>query len=224
MFYPICSRITIKKQWKIMGFIFFLFSLSGCMDLASNGKHIAEDPNVVYRPGEVYTMRGVGGIFSRGMNRLENTLRREYHIRTSSTIWYRDKELADYIIEHYRSGELKGPIILIGHSLGGNEQIKAAWYLERAHIPVRLLITIDAVSPIRVPPNVEEVLNIYKPGIVPMFSGQVLYAYSPEKTKIENFRVNNFYDIYVNHFTIDKHPKVQKLMLDKVLATLAEKK
>lgn len=218
-----CYRVRIKiKLVVLVALLVSISLLSACMDLASNEhkNRQALAKKITYHKGQVYTMRGIGGIFSRGMNRLEDKLEDDYHIRTSSTIWYKADTLSRFIIKHYQSGELTGSIILIGHSLGANEQIKVAAYLARANIPVALLITIDAVSPVRVPANVKKALNIYKPGIVPMFSGLTLKAIDPARTEIINFDVNAIKTIYVNHFTIDKNDTIQTIMLDNVLATL----
>lgn len=177
----------------------------------------------MYRKGQVYTMRGLGGIFSRGMNRLEDTLEDKYHVRTSSTIWYKANELADFIHTHYMDKSLTGPIILIGHSLGANEQIKVAKDLAKWNIPVDLLMTIDAVCPIAVPANVKEVFNIYKPSFVPMFSGLKLRpCLSESPTHINNFNVKCIKNVYVNHFTIDKNAAIQKIMLEKVLSIIKQ--
>lgn len=195
------------------------FYLTSCMDFANNDirhKKIVQQ-NIHFKPGQVYTMRGLGGVFSTGMNRLEDSLIFYHHIQTSSTIWYKAYSLAQFIIEKNRSGEFKGPIILIGHSLGANDQIKVAKFLQKAHIPVRLIITIDAVSPIHVPNNVAEVLNIYKPGYVPMFTGKALIAEDPAATKIENLNVKTANRYHVNHFTIDKNQQIQQLMIEKVV-------
>ena len=223
-------RHTRKASNAIFSSCLLLISifLTGCMDLASNESKNKQAAlkKISYRSGQVYTMRGLGGVFSRGMNRLEDTLENDYHIRTSSTIWYKFNDLSNFIIKNHESKTLQGPIILIGHSLGANEQIKVAQKLARANIPVALLMTIDAVAPVRVPPNVEQVFNIYKPGFVPMFSGLKLIAIDRKQTSIDNFNVTAMKDVSVNHFTIDKNNKIQKMMLDKVLATLniADKK
>lgn len=193
------------------------------MDLASNESKDkqARLKKISYRQqGQVYTMRGLGGVFSRGMNRLEDTLENDYAVRTSSTIWYKANTLSDFIIKNHKNKTLQGPIILIGHSLGANEQIKVAKNLARANIPVDLLLTVDAVAPVVVPGNVKHVLNIYKPGYVPMFSGRALKAVDPAHTQLDNFDVSTRKDIYLNHFTIDKNNTIQKIMLEKVLATL----
>lgn len=198
------------------------FFLTGCIDLATNENRNKQVTfkKTSYAKGVVYTMRGgLGGVFSKGMNHLEDTLGDDYQIHTSSTVWYKANALSNYIIKNYNTKKLQGPIILVGHSLGANEQIKVARQLARANIPVALLMTIDAVSPLTVPPNVEQVVNIYKPSFVPLFSGLTLKAMDPKYTHIENFNVTSE-GMHVNHFTIDKDKHVQKIMLDNVLATL----
>ncbi|KTD20577.1 Uncharacterised protein [Legionella lansingensis] len=205
----------------VLSFILLLSTLflTNCMDLASQTPSKNKE-GAKYKPGQVYTMRGLGGVFSTGMNRLENTLDRQYKVRTASTIWYKANKLSDYIIAHRKNKTLNGPIILIGHSLGANEQIKVAQNLYRAHIPVDLLITVDAVAPVEVPPNVKYVLNLYKPALVPLFSGLKIKAVDPEFTYVNNFDVSKLKDTYVNHFTIDKNKEIQKIMLENVLAVI----
>ncbi|KTD18297.1 hypothetical protein [Legionella jordanis] len=212
------SQLTIKS---ILAVFLLLLSIipAGCMDLASQTPP-ENKLGVKYKKGQVYTMRGIGGIFSTGMNRLENTLDNQYRVRTASTIWYKANKLSDHIIQHRKDKSLEGPIVLIGHSLGANEQIKVAKNLYKAHIPVDLLITVDAVSPVKVPPNVKYVLNLYKPAYVPMLSGLKVKAEDPEFTYINNFDVSQLKGIYVNHFTIDKHKEIQKIMLENVLAVI----
>lgn len=197
--------------------------LSGCIDLAVNDgrnkRPISQKESQA--KGNVYTMRGgLGGVFSKGMNHLEDTLQNEYQIHSSSTVWYKANSLSKVIIKQYKDKEIEGPIILVGHSLGANEQIKVAKNLGFANIPVALLVTVDAVAPIHVPSNVKLAVNIYKPSFVPMFSGLRLKAVDATQTKIENINVNTFKDAHVNHFTIDKDKYVQKIMIDDILATL----
>lgn len=213
---------NLQKSMPVFALAGIFLCLSGCMDLAANDSKnkLAAMQSSNTLSAQVYTMRGLGGIFSRGMNRLEDTLRNRYRIRTSSTIWYKAEDLSRYIIAHYKSGEFTGPIVLIGHSLGANEQIKVGHYLNKANIPVALLITIDAVSPLKVSANVKEALNIYKPGYAPMFSGLKLKALNPEATRIVNLNVESLKEVSVNHFTIDKHAAVQALMLKKVMEAI----
>lgn len=209
----------LLKRVAVIFLPWWIVFVSGCMDLASQTPS-ENKRGESYKPGQVYTMRGLGGIFSTGMNRLENTLDNYHNIRTSSTIWYKKDKLSQYIIERRRNKTLRGPIVLIGHSLGANEQIKVAQNLYEAHVPVDLLITVDAVAPMKIPPNVRYALNLYKPSFLPLFSGLKIEAQDAEFTYINNLDVSKIKNLYVNHFTIDKKPEIQKIMLEKVLAVI----
>lgn len=220
------EHLYIKKTIKLVLTSILLvasIALTGCIDLAANdgrNKHLV--PGAKNRPkGAVYTMRGgLGGIFSKGMNHLEDTLENDYQVHSSSTVWNKAYSLSQSIIQQYKTKQIQGPIILAGHSLGANEQIKVAKNLAAAGVPVALLVTVDAVSPVRVPPNVKLAVNIYKPSFVPMFSGITLKAVDPTRTRIKNYNVDEIKEVQVNHFTIDKDEHVQKIMLDNILATL----
>ena len=213
----------ITNLIRVLLLLFPCCFLTGCIDLAVNqSRHLQASLKLTrYAKGEIYTMRGgLGGIFSKGMNHLEDTLAEDYHVHAYSTVWFKAKGLSDSLIKRYKAKQLQGPIILVGHSLGANDQIAVARNLARANIPVALLITIDAVLPFRIPSNVQQALNIYKPSFVPMFSGFSLNAADPKLTHVENLNVNKVKGIAVNHFTIDKDSYVQRLMLDRILATL----
>lgn len=218
------------QQKRAKGFLsfssfFMTIFLTGCIDLAVNNRPHKQTTlkKNTYAKGEIYTMRGgLGGVFSKGMNHLEDTLADDYKISASSTVWFKAMTLSDSIIKRYREHKIKGPIILVGHSLGANDQIGVARQLYYANIPVALLITIDPVLPLRIPPNVQQEVNIYKPSFVPLFSGMALKADNPKLTRIENLNVDSFKGMGVNHFTIDKHQYVQKIMVNRILATLKD--
>lgn len=230
-----------RKQ-QIYFFIPFLlllisFILTGCVDLSGSRSsyrkkathqtnitkvNSSKKKNPAAKNGEVHTMRGGLGIFSIGMNQLRDKVADQYHISSRSTMWYNAGDVSRNIINRYYKQKEHRPIILIGHSLGANEQIKVARNLDKAGVPVALLVTVDAVSQTIVPPNVKQVLNVYKPGFVPMFSGLKLRAVNPEATHIDNVNVNTLKDVSVNHFTIDKDKVVQAMILDKVEKVLID--
>jgi hypothetical protein len=220
----------VHKAIKLI-FYFGLFGainlLTGCIDMASNDARNTQIAykHTMYPEGEVFTMRGgLGGVFSKGMNRLQNTLEDVYHVNSYSTTWYKSHALSNYIIHQYKTEKLRGPIILVGHSLGANDQIKVARYLARANIPVALLMTVDATSPLTVPPNVEHVVNIYYPAHIPLFTGQVVTVMDPTRTRLDNFNVTTRTTIDVNHFNIESNSVIQKLMIDNILGTLNKAK
>ena len=206
--------------------IFISMFLVACVDLAGN-QHAALKKMGYYSKtssvkssgsykGDIYTMRGGLGIFSTGMNQVRVASRQRFGIPASTIMWYHAGKVARQILAKEQTRKEHQPVILIGHSLGANEQIKVARRLEQKGVNVDLLITVDAVSQTVVPANVKQVLNIYKPGYVPMFSGLKLKAVNPEGTQIENVNLDDLPEVKVNHFTMDRHQVVQ----EKILATI----
>ncbi|HRD71286.1 MAG TPA: hypothetical protein PK657_14230 [Legionella sp.] len=200
-----------------------VITLSGCVDLSgSRSTYTAithsssANKHEPLKKGQVHTMRGGLGIFSIGMNQLRDKVSDRYKMQAYSTMWYNAGDVTRFIVKNYYKEKVHSPIILVGHSLGANEQIKVARNLNELGIPVALLVTVDAVSQTIVPPNVHYALNVYKPGYVPMFSGLKLRAVNPDKTIINNLNVNSLKEVQVNHFTIDKDKVVQAIILDKV--------
>lgn len=209
------------------------FSIVACVDLSGtirtikkkNAQSQAAKPQktaaqTIKRDGEVHTMLGGLGVFSTGMYQLHDSVDERFGVVVTSGMWYNAGLVVRDIKKYYYAHNPHRPIILVGHSLGANEQIKVARTLNKAGIPVALLVTVDAVSQTIVPPNVKEALNMYKPGYVPMFSGLKLRAVDPKATRIDNVNVAELKNVTVNHFTIDKHDAVQEIILariDKVL-------
>jgi hypothetical protein len=171
--------------------------------------------------GKVHTMLGGLGLFSTGMRTLSNTVVEECNVPAPSDMWYNAGTVTRSIEAYYRKNNEHRHIILVGHSLGANEQIKVARNLNKVGIPVDLLVTVDAVSQTIVPPNVKHAMNFYKPSFVPMFSGLKLRAVDPAQTRIDNINVNTIRGITVNHFTIDKDPIVQAMVMKEVKKVLS---
>lgn len=204
---------------------------TACVDLSGTGlsaekkSRISEiNKQLLEQDGEVHTMRGGLGIFSIGMNQLQTEVTKRFKVPASSSMWYNAGNVSRSIITYHYTHNSQRPVILVGHSLGANEQIKVARNLGKVGIPVALLVTVDAVSPTYVPSNVKYVLNIYKPGFVPMFSGRILNADNPHKTQIENLNVNTLKGIQVNHFTLDKDKQLQARILNRIDKVLKDAK
>ena len=220
--------INVHQRFTYFFSLFLTFAVTGCVDLSGAGhmpekKHMAQPQKntsktkkTSMRDGEVHTMLGGLGIFSRGMAQLRDVVDERFDVPASTIMWYNAGDESRAIINYYYTHKKHRPIILIGHSLGANEQIKVARNLDKAGIPVALLVTVDAVSQTRVPGNVNYALNVYKPGFVPMFSGLKLKAVNPKTTQVENLNVTTLPGIKVNHFTIDKDKALQAIILDKV--------
>lgn len=133
------------------------------------GEKVAIEPR-----GRAYLFRGMAGlIYSRGIDKLAQRINRTGIPTTVDTylVW---RSVAARAISDYRRDP--APIILIGHSAGGDAVVGFAEWLNAAGIPVSLLVTYD---PTRiaddVPPNVERYINIYQSRSI-MGGGNVVAA------------------------------------------------
>lgn len=111
--------------------------------------------------GRAYLFRGVAGlIYSRGMDGLAERIRR-VGIPASVDTYLMWRGVVDQAIRDYRRDPQ--PVIIIGHSMGGDAAVDFAETLNAQNIPVSLMVTYD---PTRiaddVPPNVERYINIYQ--------------------------------------------------------------
>lgn len=200
--------------------------LSGCADLTGAKpviyrSELLETKGDYASPGHLYTMRGLYGVFSRGMDTIAVRAERELGIR-ATPLPHRDwKELSRYLIAQDKAGQLPRPLILSGHSFGADDEIRVARMLRRENISVDLLLLLDPDTPPTVPDNVKRCVDIYRShpatDVVPMLRGIKVRADDPSKTDLVNFDVRtaavNFSVEDVHHITIDKKPEVQELVL-----------
>jgi len=95
--------------------------------------------------GRAYLFRGVAGlIYSRGMDSLADRIRHA-GIPASVQTYLTWRGAVEQAIADYRRDP--APIILIGHSMGGDSALALAERLNSENIPVSLLPTIRAGSP-----------------------------------------------------------------------------
>jgi hypothetical protein len=201
--------------------------ISGCVDLTNQpndpvARTFPPATEQVYRyPGHLYAMRGFLGIFSTGMDTLCRTLN-THHLLLSAAV--ADEAAHSYrkkLLNAYEAGDLTGPLILVGHSYGADDQIRTARYLGRHKIEVTLLLLLDPVTPPAIPANVERCVDIYKShpltDWLPFLRGVPVYAADPELTRLTNINLRyakvGFNTGPVNHMNISAVPGVQKMML-----------
>ncbi len=163
--------------------------------------------------GRAYLFRGVAGlIYSRGIDGLAERITRVGIPATVNTylVW---RGVVDQAIRDYRRDPQ--PIILIGHSMGGDAVLAFAETLNAADIPVNLLVTYD---PTRiadsVPPNVERYINIFQSSNF-MGGGNVL----------QGPRFHGHYASYnlkdhseIIHINIEKATRIQEQLVAKIVA------
>jgi hypothetical protein len=165
--------------------------------------------------GSVYLLRGLANIFSLGMNTLAKELE-ERGVDTVVTNHSHGFEIVDKLVKQYETDKSTLPIVIIGHSLGGNKTLTMAARFAEKNIPVRLIVIFDATVAYPVPPNVQEVLNLYKPKSV----GVVVAGAPGFAGVIDNKDVSDIPG--VGHISIDKSKQLHAEVIEKVLAVLSE--
>lgn len=138
-------------------------SLAACSSLASfdvTGSIPAAPPEP---NGHVYIFRGIGGrMASLDLDDLGEKVNRTGVNATvyNFTEW---RTPAEEAIKRYELDPRPAPIILIGHSAGGDAALSFAYRLKEKGIPVSLVVTFDPTRRAgEVPGNVERYVNIYQ--------------------------------------------------------------
>jgi hypothetical protein len=186
----------------------FVACLAANQFVASAFAQTAKAPAPTAAQVQVDLFRGLADIFSRGMDTLTNTLNRQgYSARVYSTSGW--QTAVHRITADYGRGQ-KDIVVLIGHSLGANATFDAAYALDRANIPVELVVTFDATEPRPVPKNVLHFVNFFQqngfgkrvsPG--PGFQGE-----------LNNIDLTA--DTNLSHTTIEKSPRLHAMVVQKI--------
>lgn len=158
----------------------------------------------------VYLLRGWFGVFSLGMDSMAQQLQAK-GIKAEAIGHLEWRSAVSKIVDARAAGET-GPLVLVGHSQGGNNIIDMARELQKHNIPVDLLIALAPYGQDPVPSNVKRALDYYQsPGW-----GSPLTADDDFKGELKNFNIES--DSGILHINIDKDPKVQAAVLSAIAA------
>jgi hypothetical protein len=161
-------------------------------------------------PYQVYLLKGLADIFSTGLDFLHAKLQTrgivgEVHSHAQA------EELAQSAIAKWRGGT-RGPIIIIGHSLGADAAITMAQRLGAAGVPVALLVTFSAVDSAPVSANVARAVNYFQSSSA--FHGQITKA-AGFHGALENVDLAETPGI--THWNIEKSESLHAATIAKVL-------
>ncbi len=156
--------------------------------------------------GHIYLLRGLAGIFSTGLDVLDEKLvQRGYNATVHPYDFY--NSLAEEAARLQKSG--KGPIIIMGHSLGADAAIYMAEKMKTLGAPVALVVTFGPTTNLVAPSNVTQVVNYY--------TGNTLVSKGPGfKGSISNINLNSAADI--NHMNIEKSSRLHASVISRVQA------
>lgn len=127
----------------------------------------------------------------------------------------------DKIIDEIKKHALDQPVVLVGHSFGGDTAVEIANELNSAKNSFRdinLLITLDSVgfNNSIIPMNVKRNLNFFQEGTIPFLHGNANVARNTDYTEIINELRNEL------HSRIDDSPEVQYKIFENINETVNE--
>jgi len=165
---------------------------------------------------EVFFIRGAMNVFSAGMNQMANKLRaRGINAKALSNGQW--SGVAQDIIKRSKSGKVSFPIVIAGHSVGGQEAPRFSDTLAKAGVPVKLVIGIDPgwAAPPPFTAGSPRVVNFWIGG---SSRGNPYRSTGGFKGTIKNIDIRTFSN--ADHVQIDKAPEVQSRILKLVLSVI----
>jgi hypothetical protein len=167
-------------------------------------------PGMAESRAHVYVLRGLMNIFSLGMDTLAEKIQR-HGINATVHNYSEWQSLADQAAAAYRAGT-EGPIIIIGHSLGGDAVMQMSAYLGRKGVPVALAVPFDSTQSFATSSNVGRLLNLTHADYGRMSRGTGFHG------TLSNIDVSN--DHSIDHLNIDKSARLHAQVLAAVLAAV----
>jgi len=158
----------------------------------------------------VLLLRGWLNLFSAGLDHLADELRARGIKAEVRRHLYWTTAVSD-ILRDRAAGNI-GPLILVGHSQGGNDAIEIARALQISHVPVDLVVTLAPYMPKPVPANVGRAINYYQGG----GWGSPLTPEPGFRGKLSNFDLAG--DPTIFHFNFDKSDRIHAEILREIQA------
>ena len=164
--------------------------------------------------GHVYLFRGMGGrIASLDLDRMADKLNKA-GVKAEAYNFVNWRSPADEAIARYKRQAQKSPIILVGHSAGGDAALSFAERLKEARVPVSLLIAFDPTRRAgRVPANVDRFVNIYQS--LNFFGGGDISPASDFHGHFASVDLKRYWEVL--HVNLVKLEGLQDKVIDKIV-------
>ena len=174
-------------------------------------ENILEVQGKITRSGEVYLLRGLANVFSRGMDTLgAKMVRAGLDARVyNHGAW---RELANNILARAKKKQVSYPIVIMGHSLGANASTNMARYLGDRGVKVQYVVQFDPTVTTFVGKNVNRVINFY----LPLEDNRNVVKRAPGfKGVMKNINVRGVRGL--KHTTVEKDAKFHSEVLQRTL-------
>lgn len=195
-------------------------ALAGCNGAAieSYSTSLAPERGAQALPGHIYLFWGLAGeIFSRGLDGLAAKVRNR-GVGASVHSMVEAGAVADRIVRRYRDDPSSAPVMLLGHSSGGDAIIAIAGKLKAAGVPVALAFGFDP-TPVAgaIPSNIALFINLYQ--ATNLIGGGTAVAGPGFGGRLINVDLRERREIV--HITLDKNDAIHDLVVDKVVGVAA---
>lgn len=197
----------------------------GCSSMKPGSMSAVQPVSDAPRAGNAYLLRGWIGIFSTGIDHLTEKVN-EAGVRAHVFQDDQWRTLGNTIAQKYRNETVHEPIVLIGHSYGADDVIRIARMLHKEEIEVELLVTLDPVTPPKVPGNVKKAVNLYQSNGVfdamPFLRGVAVAPDDPGPRSLVQWDIRKerqeLLEPGTDHFNIEKKGKIHDEVVKHVLA------
>lgn len=211
-----------RVGWTILALVIVSLG-AGCSSMKLGQLDAVSATTDTPRAGNVFLLRGFIGVFSTGIDTLGEKLA-EQGVNAQVFQEVQSDHLAFRLRRVYKEGN-REPLVLVGHSYGADQVIAIARRLNSAGIKVDLIVTLDPVTPARVPGNVQAAYNLYQSNgawdTLPWLRGIPLKPDEPGPLVLRNYDIRtNRTDLLepgLDHFNIEKLPKIQSEVIARVL-------
>lgn len=160
-------------------------------------------------PGHVYLLKGLANVFSAGLDNYAAELTRR-RIPVTVANHSEAASLAMEAARLYKAG--KGPIVIVGHSLGGQGSTQMAEIMQRQGARVALIVNYGPPGTQVIPANVARVVN-YTTSV-----GGLAVRGPGSRAAITNISLAN--DPNINHFNMDKSSRLEAKTMGQILSAL----
>jgi len=200
--------------------IVMAMGVAGCSETASSTSATGlarVDRNEYKYTGEVYLLRGLANVFSTGLDEIDGKFKtRGVNSKVDNhSVW---QVWADDIIARDKRGQVSYPVIIMGHSLGGNASVQMARYLGDAGVKVAYVVAFDPTITTEPGPNVAEVVNYYIPNGRKGKDNNIVVAGAGFTGSLANVDMTPASEI--NHFNVEKSPELQVRVITKSMSLM----